>query len=371
MDESVGAVNVSDFEDLAAKRMPRGAFDYYAGGAEDEQTLRANREGFGEIFLRPRMLAGLGAIDTRTTVLGTPVSLPALVAPTAFQKLADPAGECATARAAGRCGTLMTLSTISSTGLEEVAAAASGPLWFQLYVYKDREITRELLRRAKQAGYKAIVLTVDTPVLGRRERDVRNGFRLPPGIRLENLAWLESEVQGITGWSEASSFWSYVHEQLDASLSWDVVSWLRSETTLPVLLKGVLTAEDARLAIEHGAAAVIVSNHGGRQLDGAPATIRVLPEVVDAVAGRGEVLVDGGVRRGTDILKAVGLGARAVLLGRPVLWGLAAAGEEGVVRVFDLLRAELEVSMALCGASNVSDIGRSLIAPFDPANPGE
>ena len=262
----------------------------------------------------------------------------------------------------------MTLSTISSTGLEEVAAAASGPLWFQLYVYKNREITRELLRRAKEAGYKAIMLTVDTPVLGRRERDVRNGFRLPPGIRLENLAWLENQVQGITGWSAASSFWSYVHEQLDASLSWDVVSWLRSETTLPVLVKGVLTAEDARLAMEHGATAVVVSNHGGRQLDGAPATIRVLPEVVDAIGGRGEVFVDGGVRRGTDILKAVGLGARAVLLGRPVLWGLAAAGEDGVVKVFDMLRAELEVSMALCGVSRVSDIGRSLIAPFEPAN---
>jgi 4-hydroxymandelate oxidase len=353
--------NVEDFEALAGRRMTRGAFDYYAGGAESEQTLRANRDAFGELFLRPRMLTGLGAIDTATSVLGTAVASPALVAPTAFHKLAHAEGECATARAAGRAGTLMCVSTIASTSLEDVAAAASGPLWFQLYVYKDRAITRELLRRAKAAGYRAVVLTVDTPVLGRRERDLRNGFSLPPGVRLENLAWLADERAGITGWSSSSSFWAYVHEQLDASLDWSVVEWLRSEIDLPILVKGVMTAEDARLAVEHGAAGVVVSNHGGRQLDGAEATVRALPEVVEAVGGRVEVLMDGGVRRGTDVLKALALGARAVLLGRPVLWGLAARGEDGVLRVLDLLRRELEVAMALCGLSRIADVRRELV----------
>ena len=361
LDAPAEPVNVSEFEGLAERTMPRGAFDYYAGGAEDEQTLRANRAAFQEIFLRPRMLTGVASIDTSVRVLGIPLRTPLLVAPTAFQKLAHPEGEVATARAAGRCGTLMTLSTIASTGLEEVAAAASGPLWFQLYIYKDREITRELLRRAKAAGFRGIVLTVDTPVLGRRERDLHNGFTLPPGIRLENLAWLESSVQGITGWSAASSFWAYVHDQLDAALTWDIVNWLRAETDLPILVKGVLTSEDARLAVEQGAQAVIVSNHGGRQLDGAEATVRALPEVVDAVAGRAEVLMDGGVRRGTDVLKALALGARAVLLGRPVLWGLAARGEEGVVQVLEMLRAELEISMALCGLPNLAGVTRGLV----------
>jgi len=354
-------VNVAEFEALAGRSMPRGAFDYYAGGAEDEQTLRANRDAFGELFLRPRMLAGLRPIDTATRVLGIPLATPVLIAPTAFQKLAHPDGECATARAAGRTGTLMTLSTIASTSLEDVAAAASGPLWFQLYVYKDRAITRELLRRAKKAGYLGIVLTVDTPVLGRRERDLHNRFALPPGIRLENLAWLESSVEGITGWSAASSFWAYVHEQLDASLTWEALSWLRTETDLPLIVKGVLTAEDARLAVEHGAQAIIVSNHCGRQLDGAEATVRALPEVVEAVGGRVEVLLDGGVRRGTDVLKALGLGARAVLLGRPILWGLAARGEDGVVQVLEMLRRELEVSMALCGLSDLAGVTRALV----------
>jgi 4-hydroxymandelate oxidase len=309
------------------------------------------------------VLTGLGPIDTRTRVLGTDVAMPVLLAPVAFQKLAHGEGECATARAAGRAGTLMTVSTIASSSLEDVAAAATGPLWFQLYVYRDRAITRELIRRAKAAGYRAIVLTVDTPMLGRRERDLRNRFTLPPGVRLENLAWLEGEVSGITGWSAASSFWSYVHEQLDPTLSWDALSWLCAESGLPVLVKGILAEEDAALAVEHGAAGIVVSNHGGRQLDGAEPTLRALPRVVDTVGGRAEVYVDGGVRRGVDVVKAIAAGARAVLIGRPLLWGLALGGEDGVVRMLDLLRAELELAMALCGADTVSKIDRSLLAP--------
>lgn len=356
-------LNLDDMQRAAEAVLPRGSFDYYAGGAGDEITLRANRRAYEEVFLRPRVLAGLGAIDTRTRVLGTEVAMPVLLAPVAFQKLAHTEGECATARAAGRAGTLMTVSTIASASLEDVAAAAGGPLWFQLYVYRDRAITRELLRRAKAAGYRAIVLTVDTPMLGRRERDLRNRFTLPPGVRLENLAWLEGSVAGITGWSEASSFWSYVHEQLDSTLSWEVLEWLRTETDLPILVKGVQAREDATRAVERGVAGVVVSNHGGRQLDGAEPTLRSLPSVVEAVGGRAEVFVDGGVRRGVDVVKALAMGARAVLIGRPQLWGLALGGEDGVVKMLAMLRAEIELAMALCGADAVAKIDRALLAP--------
>jgi 4-hydroxymandelate oxidase len=355
-------LNLDDMQRAAEAVLPRGSFDYYAGGAGDEITLRANRAAYAEVFLRPRVLAGLGAIDTRTMVVGSEVSMPVLLAPVAFQKLAHADGECATARAAGRAGTLMTVSTIASTALEDVAQAASGPLWFQLYVYRDRAITRELLRRAKVAGYRAIVLTVDTPLLGRRERDLRNRFTLPPDVRLENFVWLEGQVDGITGWSAASSFWAYVHQQLDSTLSWNTLAWLRSETDLPILIKGVLAEEDAALAVEHGIDGIVVSNHGGRQLDGAEPTLRALPRVVDAVAGRAEVYVDGGVRRGVDVVRALATGARAVLIGRPQLWGLALGGEAGVLRMLELLRAELELAMALCGTDTVAKIDRSLLA---------
>jgi len=360
MDETL---NLDEMQSAAEAVLPRGSYDYYAGGAGDEITLRANRTAYDEVFLRPRVLAGLGPIDTRTTVLGSEVRMPVLLAPVAFQKLAHADGECATARAAGKFGTLMTLSTIASAALEDVAAAASGPLWFQLYVYRDRSITRELLRRAKESGYRAIVLTVDTPMLGRRERDLRNRFALPPGVRLENLAWLDGRVDGITGWSQASSFWAYVHEQLDSTLSWEAIAWLRSETDLPILIKGVLAEEDAARAVEHGVAGIVVSNHGGRQLDGAEPTLRALPRVVAAVTGRAEVYVDGGVRRGVDVVKALALGARAVLVGRPQLWGLALDGENGVSRMLELLRAEVELAMALCGADAVAKIDRGLLAP--------
>jgi isopentenyl diphosphate isomerase/L-lactate dehydrogenase-like FMN-dependent dehydrogenase len=218
-----------------------------------------------------------------------------------------------------------------------------------------------LVARASAAGFSAIVLTVDTPLLGRRERDLRNGFRLPEGIRIENLVSWEDRKAGAAGWSEGSNFWQYVHEMLDASLTWEAVDWLRARAGIPVLLKGILTPEDALLAVEHGADGIVVSNHGGRQLDGAEATIRALPRIVEAVNGRCEVLMDGGVRRGVDVLKALALGARAVLVGRPVLWGLAAMGEEGVVRVLDMLSAELQLAMALAGAPSVRDIGRNLV----------
>ncbi len=352
-----GCVNVLDFEALARKRMKRAFFDYYAGGAEDERTLEANRGAFAEIFLRPRVLVDVSRIETATTALGAPVSMPILIAPTAFHRLAHRDGELATARAAGAARTLMVASTISTCSLEEIAQAATGPLWYQLYVYKDRSLARNLIRRAEAAGYRALCLTVDTPQLGRRERDERNRFTLPRGIRMKNF-----EEAGLDVATMGMSFAVYAGRQLDPSLTWDAVEWLRSETSLPILLKGVIAAEDAARSVERGVQGIIVSNHGGRQLDGAEATIRALPRVVDAVAGRAEVYVDGGVRRGADVLKALALGARAALVGRPCLWGLAAGGEKGVARVLAMLRHELTIAMALCGCPSVPSIDRSLVA---------
>ena len=350
-------VNVLDFEALARKRMKRAFYDYYAGGAEDERTLEANRGAFSRIFLRPRVLVDVSRVEPAATVLGTRVSMPVLIAPTAFQKLAHPDGEIATARAAGESRTLMVASTISTCSLEEIAQAATGPLWFQLYVYKDRSISRALVRRAERAGYRALCLTVDTPQLGHRERDHRNRFTLPRGVHMKNF-----EDVGLDVATLGVSFQAYASRQLDPSLTWEAVTWLKRETKLPLLLKGIIAPEDAARAAEAGVAGIVVSNHGGRQLDGAEAAIRALPRVVDAVQGRAEVYMDGGVRRGTDIVKALALGARAVLVGRPCLWGLAAAGERGVGRVLELLRQELTLAMALCGTPTLGAIDRSLVA---------
>lgn len=354
-------VNVREFEPLARERMTPAAFDYYCGGAGDEHTLAENERAFRQITVWPRVLVDVSRVDPATIVLGTPVAAPLLVAPTAFARLAHPDGETAIARAAGAAGTVMTVSTIASTTMEEVAAAASGPLWFQLYVYKDRAVTRELVDRAEAAGYRALVLTVDTPMLGHRERDTRNQFTLPDGVSVRNLETCRTVIEGAARWQADSSFGAYIHQLFDASLTWADVEWLRSITRLPVLVKGVVRADDARRAVAAGAAGVIVSNHGGRQLDGAPATIRALPALVDAVDGHAEVLLDGGIRRGVDVLKAVALGAGAVLIGRPVLWGLAADGEAGVSRVLEILRTELTLAMGLAGLPSISAITRDAV----------
>jgi 4-hydroxymandelate oxidase len=351
-------LRVDDYETIARERMDPAAYDYYAGAAGDERTLAANRAAFDQITLRPRVLVDVSSIDLRTSVLGQSISFPVLLAPTAFNCLACPEGEMAAARAAGASGTLMVSSTLSTCALEDVAGAASGPMWFQLYVYKDRGLTRELVSRAEAAGYRALVLTVDTPLLGRRERDVRNRFVLPEGLSLKNF---EAAMSDAKRWGVHSSFAAYVHDLFDASLTWDAVEWLRAQTKLPLLLKGILTAEDAQLAVDAGVDGVVVSNHGGRQLDGVAPSVVALPEVVDAVAGRAEVLMDGGVRRGTDVLKALALGARAVLVGRAYLWGLAAAGEEGVRDVLRLLQDELRLAMALAGRTSIASIDRSLV----------
>jgi 4-hydroxymandelate oxidase len=356
----VEPVNLFELEAIAREKLPREFYDYYASGAEDEVTVRENRAAYERLALAPRVLVDVSRRDMTTTVLGQPVAMPLLVAPSAFQRLATPAGEIATVRAAGSAGTVMILSTFSNTPVEEVVAAASAPVFFQLYVYRDREITAGLVRRAEAAGCKALVLTADAPVVGRRERDVRNRFHLPPGFAIANL--LPNGHGDMPPASGDSGLAAYVSSLIDPSLSWKDLAWLQSITSLPIMIKGVLRPDDARRAADAGVAGVVVSNHGGRQLDTAPATIEVLPEIVDALRGHPvEVWVDGGVRRGTDILKALALGARAVLIGRPVLWGLAVDGEAGAASVLRRLAGELDIAMALTGAPTIAEITPDLV----------
>jgi 4-hydroxymandelate oxidase len=353
-------LNIADVEAVARRKMPRASFDYYAGGAEDERTLTRNRAAMDRWVLLHRVLVDVSRPDLSTTFLGAPSTMPIALAPTAFHKLAHPEGERATARAAGTAGVVMTASTIASTPLEAIAEAASGPLWFQLYVYKDRDLARDLAERAERSGYRALMLTVDTPVLGQRERDFRNGFMLPRGVTMANF-----DVYGdrYERWSVPGGMAARVHDLMDQSLTWEAVSWLRSISRLPIILKGIVRADDARRAVDAGVDAIVVSNHGGRQIDGGEATILALPDVVDAAAGRMEVYVDGGFQRGSHILKALALGAKGVLIGRPYLWGLAAGGEAGVERVLEILRAELVLAMALAGSPRLADIDRSLVRP--------
>jgi isopentenyl diphosphate isomerase/L-lactate dehydrogenase-like FMN-dependent dehydrogenase len=351
-------VNVDDFEEAARARLEPGAFGYFAGGAGDEHTLHGNSTAFERWQLRPRVLVDVATVSTAARVLGTEVAFPLLVAPTAFQRLADPEGELATARAAAAAGTVMTLSTLSSVSPAELAAAAPGaPQWFQLYWSTDRGFTKELVESAAEAGHSALVLTVDFPVAGRRERDLRASFALPDDLPLPNLP-----VR-----IEREDFHANLGKIVDSTITWRDLEWLQSCSPLPLVLKGILTAEDALLAAEHGAAAVIVSNHGGRQLDGVPPALDALPEVVEAVGERVEVLVDGGIRRGTDVLKALALGARAAMSGRAVLWGLAAGGEEGARQVLELLRAEIEAGLKLLGCASPAEVTRAHVRRAESA----
>ena len=327
-------VNIWDYERLAEDKLDANAHAYFAGGAGDEVTLRDNVAAFERRKLRPRVLVDVAEVSTVTTVLGTEIALPVVIAPLAMQRLAHPDGEEATARAAAAAGTIMCLSSAATCAPAELS---EGQRWFQIYVWRPRTKTEAAIEQAVASGYSALVLTVDVPYLGRRERDVRVGFSVP-----ENLI-----VQG-----------DLFGQGFDASVSWRDLEWLAGYG-LPVVVKGLLTAEDAELACEHGAAAVVVSNHGGRQLDGVSATLDVLEEVVDAVGGRAEVLLDGGVRRGTDVLKALALGARAVLIGRAMVWGLAVAGEEGVADVLRMFRKEVELGLALLGCTSPADVSRA------------
>lgn len=359
-----------ELEALAEKVLPRPAFDYAAGGAGDEVTLQENVASFRGYRFRPRFLTDVSTRDTSTRILGKRHPVPFGVAPTAFHRLFHHDGEMGVARAAGARGVLHVVSTLSTTPLEDVARAylearasagleASGGLWFQVYVHRDRALTRKLVERAAAAGYEALVLTVDTPVQGERRRDVRNRFQLPEGMGLANfLAALDAAEEGRDGLS------NYIHRQLDDSLTWRDVEWLREVSELPVLVKGVLTAEDALVAVEHGAAGIVVSNHGARQLDRVSCSLDALPEVVAAVAGAVPVLMDGGVRGGADVLVALALGADGVLLGRSVVYGLALDGESGVGRVLDLFRDELDNAMALTGRRSLSEVDGALLTKF-------
>jgi isopentenyl diphosphate isomerase/L-lactate dehydrogenase-like FMN-dependent dehydrogenase len=343
--ERVELLNVSEYETAAEQRLEPGAHGYYAGGANDERTLRDNVEAYGRWQLRPRVLVDVAEPSTSTTVLGREIALPLLIAPMAYQRVGHPEGEVAMARAAASAGTIMCLSTLATATPAEVAATGVGR-WFQFYVPRDPGLASETISTVCEQGFEALVITADTPVLGRRERDHRTGFAIPPGLA---VAVLDHE--------QPTPLSALAH--MSASLTWPDIGRLAAESGLPVIVKGVLTAEDARLACEHGAAAIIVSNHGGRQLDGVSATIDALPEVVDAVDGRIEVLVDGGIRRGTDVVKALALGAKAALVGRAALWGLVVDGEAGARHVLELLRAEIELALQLTGCRTPADVTRA------------
>jgi 4-hydroxymandelate oxidase len=354
--DSSDLLDLPDFERAAKAVMSPMAWDYVSGAAVDELTHKWNHEAYEKIRLMPRALVDVSQLDTRVTLLGRELPYPILLAPTAYQKLSHPEGELATVRGAGEAGATTVLSTMSNVTLEEVARAAKAPLWFQLYVQPDRGFTRELVQRAEAAGYQALAITVDTPVLGPRYRELRAKFKLPDGIDRANLRGLAGSTGGQRPTEE-----SIFSATLDPKLSWKDIEWLRSLTKLPVILKGVQNPDDAQRAIEVGAAGVIVSNHGGRNLDTGPATIEALPGVVARVQGRMPVLVDGGIRRGTDVLKALALGANAVLIGRPYVYGLAVDGSRGVTRVVNILRRELEAAMALTGRTSIASIDSSAL----------
>jgi isopentenyl diphosphate isomerase/L-lactate dehydrogenase-like FMN-dependent dehydrogenase len=343
-------LNTWDFERLAGDKVEAGPWGYFTGGAGDERTLADNLAAFRRWHLRPRMLVDVTSVTTTTTILGSEIALPVLVAPTAFQYLAHPEGDLAMARGTATAGTVMCLSTLGGASAAQLAEAApGGKHWFQLYWSRDRGFTQSLVEAAADAGFDAIVLTVDLPAAGRRERDIRAAFEIPSDLPLPNLA--KHLGRG--------DFHATLSDVVDPSVTWRDLEWLQSVSSLPLLVKGILTDEDARLACEHGVDGVVVSNHGGRQLDGAPASLDVLPEVVEAVGGRCLVLMDGGIRRGTDVVTALALGADAVMIGRAALWGLAVDGEDGVRRVLELLQAEIELALRLLGCATPGAVTRA------------
>jgi isopentenyl diphosphate isomerase/L-lactate dehydrogenase-like FMN-dependent dehydrogenase len=375
------AVNVDDVRAMANRRLPTAVSDFIDGGGEGEVTLRRNRTSLDALTFRPRALAGSSERSLATTMLGTPVSAPLALAPVGLAALAHPLGESAAARAAAAAGIISTLSSSSCWSLEEVAAAAPGAAqWFQLYVWRDRGITRAVVERARAAGYRALVVTVDVPVGARRERDLRNGFTIPPrptwrhtGDVLAHLPWVvrfgwdELFGHGLTmgnfggkaAVTERLAFMERVNQRFDPGMTWDDLEWLRSIWDGPMVIKGITNERDAAEAVARGMDAVWVSNHGGRQLDGLPATIDVLPGIVEAVDDKAEVYLDGGIRRGSDIAKALARGARICMIGRPYVWGLAAGGEAGVARVIDLLTGQLDNTLALLGCGGVPQLDRS------------
>ena len=375
--------NIADVRLLAKRQLPGGVFDYFDGAAETEWSMANNSDKFDCVHLHPRVLVDVSKVSAATTVMGQTLPNAYAFSPTGFTRIAGSPGELAVAKVAAKHGVPYTLSTLGTRSIEEVAAVSNGPLWYQLYVWKDRGLSRELVQRAKAAGYKAIMVTVDTAVFGRRDRDVRRGFTLPPKIGLETLIdgirhprWTLDFVthepitfsavagRGDMDGSTAITLSDYVNSQFDASLSWRDLDWVRSESGLPIMLKGIQSVADAKRAREEGVEAIALSNHGGRQFDGSPAPIELLPEVVDAVGDGIEVLIDGGVRRGSDVVKALALGARAVMFGRPYLYGMGAAGELGVEWVINYFNSGIARTMALVGATDVASL-RGITCEYD------
>src|SRR5919202_1291447 len=360
-------VNIEDLRVRARRRLPRAVFDFIDGGAEDEISLRANRTAFQRLTFRPRVLVDASRLDQSTTVLGQALATPLILAPTGLCGMAAPRAEVLAGRAASKCGIPFTLSSMAAVSIEDTMREAPGPHWFQLYVWRDRALTRSLVERAAAAGYRAMMVTVDVPVLGQRERDLRNGATIPPRITLKNafdsamkLGWLLGmarnpridfvNVAGSSARAEGGAplaLAQFVNSQFDPSVTWKDLEWFRSTWTGPLIVKGIMAAEDARLCVESGVDAIVVSNHGGRPLDSVPASLGVLPEIADKVDGRMDVLFDGGIRRGSDVIKALALGAKACLVGRPYLYGLGAGGQAGAVKAVDMLRTEMARSMAL------------------------
>lgn len=379
------AANVADLRTIARRRLPGGVFDYIDGGAEDEVTLAANVAAFRSTEFRPRVLRPVGDLDPSTTLLGRPLPFPLVLAPTGFGRIAHPDGELAVARAAARAGIPFTLSTLATRSIEEVASVSDGPKWFQVYVWRDRGLVKEMIARAEASGFEALVLTVDTAVFGRRERDVRRGFALPPTIglgtlldgalhpgwtwdfvraepiRFANVAQSPGAGSSVGDGTDPVSLSDYINAQFDPDLSWHDLEWIASVWDGPIVLKGIQTVEDAVIAADSGVAAIALSNHGGRQLDTGPATLDLVAPVADAVGGRVEIICDGGIRRGSDIVKAVALGANASMAGRAYLYGLSVAGERGVDHVLGLLLADVRRTMALLGCTRVEDLSPELV----------
>ncbi len=375
------AANIADLRLIARRRLPRGVFDYVDGGAEDEITYRRNSSDYHNWEFVPSVLRDVSHIDTSTTLLGRPLPMPVVLAPTGFTRIVEPEGELSVARAAARHDIPYSLSTLGTRSIEEVAdAGAGGCNWFQVYVWKDRGLVRNMIERAAACGYEALCITVDLAVPGRRERDVRNGMTLPPklgldmlldGMRRPSWTWrfitaepiTFSNVVGLTDHdgSSAVALSSLIHDQFDASLSWSDIEWFRSVWEGPIIIKGIQSVADARRAVEHGVDAIAVSNHGGRQLEGAPTPIELIEPIVQEVGAEAEIICDGGARRGSDILKALALGARAVMVGRPYLYGLGAGGEKGVDWVLEFLAQTMRSTMALTGVRSVGEVGRDLV----------
>ena len=374
------AASVADLRRIAKRRLPGGVFDYIDGAAEDERTLAANQDAFAATTFRPRVLRGVKKVEVAATILGQPLAYPLVLAPTGFTRIADPQGELAVARAAERARLPYTLSTLSTRSIEEVRAVSDGRLWFQVYAWRDRGLVQEMIERAAAAKFEALVLTVDTAVFGRRERDVRRGFSLPPTIGPRTLVdgalhpgWTWSFVRSepirfanvvgrdVGDGASPVTLSDYINTQFDPALSWDDVTWLRSVWDGPIILKGIQTVADAVLAADAGVEAIALSNHGGRQLDGSPATFSLVAPVADAVGGRTEIICDGGIRRGSDIVKALAAGANACMAGRAYLYALGAAGEPGVDRVLEWFHADMVRTMNLLGVGSIPELDRSLI----------